>query len=200
MPRCTTTASRRSRPPRRRRGGRCSACTSPPPSSRPPSCWPASRRRPGSADRTEASGRAAEPLRSRVVLIGGPSFWFTELGGTPARRPALPGPLDCDVAIVGAGYTGLWTAYYLKRADPGLRVVVLEREFAGYGASGRNGGWVAGAVSGMHDDATVAAIRATVDEVGRVVAAEGIDCAFHKGGALAVATAPTQLERLREHP
>ena len=90
-----------------------------------------------------------------IVLIGGPSFWFCELGGTPVRRPALPGPLDCDVAIVGAGYTGLWTAYYLKRADPGLRVVVLEREFAGYGASGRNGGWVAGAVAGVHDDATV---------------------------------------------
>ncbi len=134
------------------------------------------------------------------MLIGGPSFWFGELGGTPARRPPLSGPLDCDVAIVGAGYTGLWTAYYLKRADPGLRVVVLEREFAGYGASGRNGGWVAGAISGVHDDATVAAITATVDEVGRAAAVEGIECAFHKGGALAVATGPTQLERLRDHP
>ena len=101
---------------------------------------------------------------------------------------------------MGAGYTGLWTAYYLKRADPALRVVVLEREFAGYGASGRNGGWVAGAVSGVHDDATVAAITATVDEVGRAAAAEGIECGFHKGGALAVATGPTQLERLRDHP
>ncbi len=79
-------------------------------------------------------------------------------------------------------------------------MVVLEREFAGYGASGRNGGWVAGAVSGVHDDATVAAITATVDEVGRAAAAEGIECAFHKGGALAVATGPTQLERLRDHP
>ena len=78
--------------------------------------------------------------------------------------------------------------------------MVLEREFAGYGASGRNGGWVAGAVSGAHDDATVAAITATVDEVGRAAAAEGIECAFHKGGALAVATGPTQLERLRDHP
>jgi glycine/D-amino acid oxidase-like deaminating enzyme len=134
------------------------------------------------------------------VLIGGPSFWFTELGGTPQRRPALPGSLDCDVVVVGAGYTGLWTAYYLKQADPALRVVVLEREFAGYGASGRNGGWLAGAISGMHDDATVAAARETVDEVGRVVRAEAIECAFHKGGALAVATGPTQLERLREHP
>jgi glycine/D-amino acid oxidase-like deaminating enzyme len=134
------------------------------------------------------------------VLIGGPSFWFGELGGTPSLRPSLPGPLDCDVAIVGAGYTGLWTAYYLKRADPGLRVVVLEREFAGYGASGRNGGWVAGAVAGAHDDATVEAITATVDEIGRVCDAEGIECAFHKGGALAVATGPTQVERLRDHP
>jgi glycine/D-amino acid oxidase-like deaminating enzyme len=135
-----------------------------------------------------------------LVLIGGPSFWFGELGGAPARRPALPGPLECDVAVVGAGYTGLWTAYYLKRAAPGLRVVVLEREFAGYGASGRNGGWVAGAVAGVHDEATVAAITATVDEVGRICAAEGIECAFHKGGALAVATGPTQVERLRDHP
>jgi glycine/D-amino acid oxidase-like deaminating enzyme len=134
------------------------------------------------------------------VLIGGPSFWFGELGGAPSPRPSLPGPLECDVAVVGAGYTGLWTAYYLKRADPGLRVVVLEREFAGYGASGRNGGWVVGAVAGVHDEATVAAITATVDEIGRVCAAEGIECAFHKGGALAVATGPAQLERLRDHP
>ncbi len=134
------------------------------------------------------------------MLIGGPSFWFGELGGAPARRAPLPGPLDCDVAIVGAGYTGLWTAYYLKRADPGLRVVLLEREYAGYGASGRNGGWVAGAVAGAHDDATVAAITDTVDEIGRVCAAERIACAFHKGGALAVATGATQVARLRDHP
>jgi glycine/D-amino acid oxidase-like deaminating enzyme len=135
-----------------------------------------------------------------VVLIGGPSFWFHELGGLPPRRPALAGPLTCDVAIVGAGYTGLWTAYYLKRAQPDLHVVVLEREVAGYGASGRNGGWVAGEVSIFHDDATTAAIRATVDEIGEVVAAERIACAFHKGGALAVATSELQLGRLRDHP
>src|SRR3954465_7227708 len=132
----------------------------------------------------------------------GVSFWLDSLAADHSfvQRPQLPGDVTADVAIVGAGYTGLWTAYYLKQADPGLRVVVLEREFAGYGASGRNGGWVAGAISGLHDDATAAAARATVDEVGRVVQAEAMDCAFHKGGALAVATGPTQLERLREHP
>ena len=54
----------------------------------------------------------------------------------------LPGDVTADVAIVGAGYTGLWTAYYLKQIDPSLRVVVVEAEFAGFGASGRNGGWL----------------------------------------------------------
>ncbi len=134
------------------------------------------------------------------MLVGGPSFWFHELGGLPPRRPALTGSLASDVAIVGAGYGGLWAAYYLKRARPDLHVVVLEREVAGYGASGRNGGWVAGEVSVFHDDATTSAIRETVDEIGRVVTTEGIDCAFHKGGALAVATNDLQLGRLRAHP
>jgi len=73
------------------------------------------------------------------------SYWhdsaaeFAESDFTP--RPALPGDLEVDVAVVGAGYTGLWTAYYLARADPSARIVVLEREVAGFGASGRNGGW-----------------------------------------------------------
>ena len=121
------------------------------------------------------------------MLIGGPSFWFGELGGTPARRPALPGPIDCDVAIVGAGYTGLWTAYYLAERDPSLRIVVLEKEVAGFGASGRNGGWCSalfpaalGWLARRHGrDAAVAqhrAMQASVDEVGRVAAAEDIEC------------------------
>ncbi len=68
--------------------------------------------------------------------------------GAPPPRAPLPGPIAVDVAIVGAGLTGLWTAYYLARAEPGLRIVVLERERAGFGASGRNGGWVSGFLSG----------------------------------------------------
>src|SRR4051794_41980171 len=70
------------------------------------------------------------------------SFWWSALGGLPPRRAPLPGPIEADVAIAGGGYTGLWTAWYLKQADPSLRVVVLERESAGFGASGRNGGGV----------------------------------------------------------
>ena len=68
------------------------------------------------------------------------SYWGQASGGFPARRPSLPGPLEADVAIVGGGYTGLWTAYYLAGLRPELTIVVLEAAFAGYGASGRNGG------------------------------------------------------------
>ncbi|MFC3522917.1 NAD(P)/FAD-dependent oxidoreductase [Streptomonospora nanhaiensis] len=85
--------------------------------------------------------------RSQEFRNGGVSFWFRDIG-LPERRPALPGSADYDVCIVGAGYTGLWTAYYLKKAQPDLRVAVLEREFAGFGASGRNGGWLSAEFAG----------------------------------------------------
>ena len=74
----------------------------------------------------------------------GYSFWLETSEDDLTPRPALEGSLDVDVAILGAGYTGLWTAYYLLRRDPGLRIAVLERDIAGFGASGRNGGWCIG--------------------------------------------------------
>src|SRR5262249_15966617 len=70
-----------------------------------------------------------------------PSLWPAQVDDDLTPQPALDGDLDVDVAIVGAGYTGLWTAYYLTEADPSLRIVVVEANIAGYGASGRNGGW-----------------------------------------------------------
>ena len=129
--------------------------------------------------------------------------------GIPPRRPSLPGSTEADVCIVGAGYTGLWTAYYLNRADPALRIVVLEASFAGYGASGRNGGWVTAELPGSR--ARYAShprgkdgvrelerhLRDTVDEVARVCAAEGIDASLVKGGTLTVATSAAQEARLR---
>jgi glycine/D-amino acid oxidase-like deaminating enzyme len=121
-------------------------------------------------------------------------------------RPSLPGPIVADVAIVGAGYTGLWTAYYLARAEPSLRIAVLEKEIAGFGASGRNGGWCsalfptpAPLLARRHGKAGVVAMRrameATVDEVGRVAAAEGIDCDWAKGGTVTLARTHAQLRR-----
>ena len=69
------------------------------------------------------------------------SFWLDTLGEDLAPRPALQRSAEVDVAVLGGGYSGLWTAYYLLRENPGLRVAVVEKEIAGYGASGRNGGW-----------------------------------------------------------
>ena len=135
------------------------------------------------------------------------SFWMEQLGPEP-ERAALEGRVEADVCIVGAGYTGLWTALELRRADPSVRVVVVEKETVGFGASGRNGGWVLGALAGSRagwiarggaDGAAAleAAIQATVDEVGRRVAEEGIDCDYVQGGTLTVAQSAVQLDRLR---
>jgi glycine/D-amino acid oxidase-like deaminating enzyme len=114
-----------------------------------------------------------------------------------------------DVAIIGAGFSGLWTAYYLARLRPELRIAVLEAEVAGFGASGRNGGWCIGLLAGMegllaHTDrraqgiALQRALFDTVDEVGRVASAEGIDCHYRKGGSVRVAVTQPQLRELRE--
>jgi glycine/D-amino acid oxidase-like deaminating enzyme len=125
------------------------------------------------------------------------SFWWEDIGGLRRTRDALAGALECDVAIVGAGLTGLWTALELKRAAPELDVVVLEREAAGFGASGRNGGWVVGDLAGEPSAAMVAAIRATVDEVAIAVQREQIECDFVKDGTLSVAVDDVNAARLR---
>jgi glycine/D-amino acid oxidase-like deaminating enzyme len=117
--------------------------------------------------------------------------------------------MDVDVAIVGAGYTGLWTAYYLKLAQPSLQIVLLEREVAGFGASGRNGGWVSGFFSGparVYERrggregyaGLQRAMFETVDEIGRVLREHAIDADFVKDGHLTVALNDAQAMRLRE--
>jgi glycine/D-amino acid oxidase-like deaminating enzyme len=137
------------------------------------------------------------------------SLWHQTAGDFWEPRPALMGDLEVDVAIVGAGYTGLWTAYYLAEARPDLRIAILEAEVAGFGASGRNGGWCSAlfpasldkVAAGSSRDAALAqdrAMRATVDEVIRVAAAEDIDADIAKGGTVVVARTPAQLERARD--
>ena len=144
----------------------------------------------------------------------GLSLWHETAGDDWVPRPALPGSAAVDVVIVGAGFTGLWTAYYLALADPGLRTMVLEREVAGFGASGRNGGWCSalfpasaaniarssGDPAGGRDGAVrmLGALRDTVGEVGRVVAGERIDAHWQQGGTLALARTAVQLRRLQE--
>jgi len=137
------------------------------------------------------------------------SMWHDTVGEDDyAPRPPMPGNTDADVCVVGAGYTGLWTAYYLKKADPALRVVVLEKEIAGFGASGRNGAWCSQFFASSMErlakrggkDGAVALQREmfeTVREVGRVCGGEGIDADYHRGGNMVVASSQAQATSLR---
>jgi glycine/D-amino acid oxidase-like deaminating enzyme len=134
------------------------------------------------------------------------SLWHETAGDDWQPRAPLPGDGEVDVAIVGAGFTGLWSAYYLLRAQPGLRVGLVEAEVAGFGASGRNGGWCsalfptseARLVQRAGADAARAmrlAMQDTVDEVKRVADDEGIDAHYRKGGTVVAARTPAQLQR-----
>ncbi|HEY0951557.1 FAD-binding oxidoreductase, partial [Nocardioides sp.] len=149
-----------------------------------------------------ALNRHADPHWERL------SLWHDTVDTDWTPRPALAGDAEADVAIVGAGFTGLWTAYYLAEADPTLRIVVLEAETAGFGASGRNGGWCSAlfpaslrTLAGRSDRegalAQHRAMRATVDEVMRVATDEGIDAHIAKGGTIALARSRAQWRRAR---
>lgn len=139
------------------------------------------------------------------------SLWWDQLAdddpGELEPRPPLDGDSTADVVVVGGGLSGLWTAYYLHEADPSLDVLVLEQEVAGFGASGRNGGWCsalfpqgAAALARRHGRQGAlelrAAMRDTVVEVGGVARAEGIECDFAYGGTVTLARSSAQLERL----
>ncbi len=140
-----------------------------------------------------------------------PSYWLeTCTNGTDDLTPraSLPGDVEADVAIVGAGYTGLWTAHHLLRNDPSLRVVVVEREIAGWGASGRNGGWCSALfatswsrVAREYGPAAALAMRRalerTVDEVGAWCSEYGVDAHYARGGTLTLARGAAQVERVR---
>jgi glycine/D-amino acid oxidase-like deaminating enzyme len=139
-----------------------------------------------------------------------PSLWWATRGPDVDERPALVGDVDCDVAIVGAGFTGLWTARELLRRDPSLRIVLCEREFAGFGASGRNGGWAsalypqpfatvaqhAGSASAQYLTAT---LQAAVPDLGLALAEDGIAADFAQGGTITLARRPAHVARLRDH-
>lgn len=138
------------------------------------------------------------------------SFWFDSLEAPPSAEPPAALPDRVDVAIIGGGYTGLWTAYYLKQQQPELDIAVFEAMTTGFGASGRNGGWCMGlawGIEGMLADREqqqagvdlLNAMHDTVDEVGRVCQAENIDCHYAKGGTLTVATVPFQVEAMKAH-
>ncbi|WP_426416425.1 NAD(P)/FAD-dependent oxidoreductase [Aestuariirhabdus sp. LZHN29] len=135
------------------------------------------------------------------------SYWFDNLPPTPTRAP-LQHALDVDVAIIGAGFTGLWTAYYLKQHNPQLSVAIVEADHAGFGASGRNGGWLIGGIAGegkylaaldrSQCRAGYQQLYGIIDEVERVLQKEQIDCDLTRGGMIyAAARYPEQRSRIQ---
>ena len=149
-----------------------------------------------------------------MTQISNRSLWSDTLPEAEIARPPCrstpEGTSDsADVAIVGAGLTGLWTAWYLLQRDPGLRVVLLERETIGFGASGRNGGWCSallpmslGKIAGRNSQAVARrmqlAMHETVHEVGRFVKQHATSEIFHQGGSISVARNAPQQHRLTE--
>ena len=138
------------------------------------------------------------------------SLWMDQLDEPLLARPALERDLDVDVAIIGAGYTGLWTAYYLKWHKPDLSIAIVEAQTAGFGASGRNGGWLMGNLLGEdrlladlpaeERRASYDLLHSIPDEVAIVLEREGIDCDYRKGGVLyCAARYPEQEASLRHY-
>jgi glycine/D-amino acid oxidase-like deaminating enzyme len=135
------------------------------------------------------------------------SYWLETAGDDPADRAALDGDERADVTIVGAGLTGLWTAWYLRQRDPSLRVLVVEAATAGFGASGRNGAWLTAGIALTPTELarrtspsvareTIATMRRTVDEVIEVCDREGIDAEVRRGGILRVARGRHEIPQL----
>ncbi|MDT4957734.1 MAG: hypothetical protein QOD31_1533 [Pseudonocardiales bacterium] len=135
------------------------------------------------------------------------AFWL-DSPDAPEPAPRLTGEHGCELAVVGAGYTGLWTALLAKEADPSRDVLLIEGHTAGWAASGRNGGFCAsslthGLANGMDrfPDETAVLDRLgseNLDAIEAAVARYGIDCGFERTGELNVATEPHQLAWLRE--
>ncbi|MCY0877363.1 MAG: FAD-dependent oxidoreductase [Firmicutes bacterium] len=133
------------------------------------------------------------------------SYWLMTAQDSLDPRPSLTGHADVDVAIVGAGFTGLWTAYHLLQHAPDIKVAVVDKDIAGYGASGRNGGWCTAELPVSHGvlaerfgaeqaQAIQHALFGVIDQIHNVTRREGIDCEWEKAGALMVVMGPEQQE------
>ncbi|WP_029090159.1 NAD(P)/FAD-dependent oxidoreductase [Brevibacterium album] len=142
---------------------------------------------------------------------GNGSFWLDSTREQARVRPRLEGDIHADAVVVGGGYTGLWTAYWLKRADPSLSVVVLEQEYVGFGASGRNGGWISGKTVGVRRNLSSGAVgredvlaieracHEAVFEIDDLMRGEGKEIDAQRGGWMQIARTESELERLKRH-
>ncbi len=131
------------------------------------------------------------------------SFWLQQVAGDAPDAPSLAGDDRADVAIIGGGYVGLWTAITIKRLEPACDVVVLEQDICGGGASGRNGGFVLSwwpklsslvALCGEADALRVTRdSQAAIEEIRVFCEADGIDAHFRQSGWLWTATSRAQM-------
>ncbi|OHD06774.1 NAD(P)/FAD-dependent oxidoreductase [Sphingopyxis sp. RIFCSPHIGHO2_12_FULL_65_19] len=148
-------------------------------------------------------------MTARVPPADIGSYWLASCDDDLTPRPALTGDATVDVAIMGGGFTGLWTAYYLLRDNPDLSIAIVERQFCGFGASGRNGGWCSprfpinpAALTRRFGAATARSMllaqQAMVDDVGRICDEEGIDAHFRSVGVLTLARSARQLPSLQQ--
>ncbi len=137
------------------------------------------------------------------------SYWQESMPSSLVDRSSVDSDLDVDIAIVGAGYSGLWTAYYLKQLQPGARISIIEANHVGFGASGRNGGWCSGFLpmtlseieqqyDRQHAIEMYQQSFATLDEIEKVIGVEKLDCDFHRGGTIHGATNAVQRNRVIE--
>ena len=136
------------------------------------------------------------------------SYWLEDAGEALTPRAPLKASIEVDVAILGGGYSGLWTAYYLLCAQPSLKIAIVEKEIVGYGGSGRNGGWCsprfpvsAGQLQKRYGTEAartlLLAVQGSVDEIHRVCDEEQIDARFCAGGTLTLARSEYQLSAIR---
>ncbi len=156
-----------------------------------------------SSTRTTPAGPAPEAIRDAKLA----PFWLDQ-PGAPAPSPEFAGAGECDLAVVGAGFSGLWAALLAKERDPGRDVVVLDGGSVGGQASGRNGGICMGSITHgvaqgaelfpREEERLVQLGVGTLDAIERTIAREGIDCGWERTGELDIATAPWHLEGLRE--
>ncbi|HYG72477.1 MAG TPA: FAD-binding oxidoreductase [Actinomycetota bacterium] len=133
------------------------------------------------------------------------SWWLEEALADPALRgedtPPLGRDVHADVVVIGGGYTGMWTAYFLKEREPGLDVVLLEQDICGGGPSGRNGGFL----NAYYDDAgflisrfgdegrrTVEIAARSIDGIGEWAERHGVDIGYERAGDLGISTSPRQ--------
>ena len=127
------------------------------------------------------------------------NLWSDTLVYDEKERPWLSNAVDADVVIVGGGFTGLWAAYYLKTLDPSLRILILEAEGIGFGASGRNGGWCSALYPTTAGYELVRPhLLTSIEEIGSFAQQHSPESGFVKSGTLTIARNKAQLSRLRE--